>query len=91
MDSKNKNIVYGNFDLDELEFEPRRVKVRVTTMLDEDILRNLKKLAKSSGQKYQTLLNQILRAYLDKPSAQGAKLNEDRVRRIVRDELKKRA
>lgn len=38
-------------------------KIRITTYLDSDILSHLKTLAKCSGGKYQTTLNQILREY----------------------------
>ena len=41
-----------------------RAKVRVTTFLDSDVLEALRKTARSSGTKYQTLLNQLLREAL---------------------------
>jgi len=43
--------------------ELHQAKVRITTYLDSDILSHLKTLAKESGGKYQTTLNQILRDY----------------------------
>lgn len=42
----------------------RCAKVRVTTFLDEDVLKALKETAQSSGTRYQTLLNQLLREAL---------------------------
>lgn len=44
-------------------------KIRITTMVDEDIYDALKKLAEAAGHgKYQTVLNQILRnALFDQP------------------------
>jgi uncharacterized protein (DUF4415 family) len=36
-------------------------KIRITTMIDGDVLDNLKKKAEDEGVKYQTLLNNILR------------------------------
>lgn len=42
----------------------RQAKVRVTTFLDSDVLEALKETAKKSGTRYQTLLNQLLRASL---------------------------
>ena len=41
-----------------------RAKVRVTTYLDDDVLEALRKTARKSGTKYQTLLNQLLRQSL---------------------------
>lgn len=42
----------------------RSAKVRVTTFLDEDVLKALKETAQASGTRYQTLLNQLLRQAL---------------------------
>lgn len=44
--------------------ELQHAKVRITTCLDEDVVLGLKKMAGESGNKYQTLLNQILREYI---------------------------
>ena len=44
--------------------ELKTAKIRITTFLDEDIMTTLKDLAKDSGGKYQSVLNQILRDYL---------------------------
>jgi len=46
------------------EGELRSAKVRVTTFLDEDVLKALKETAKASGTRYQTLLNKLLRQSL---------------------------
>ena len=92
MSTKSKDVIYGDLDLDESEFEPRHVKVRVTTMIDEDVVTALKKIADAKNQKYQTLLNQILRSFIDRK--QGRKLasvGERRIRQIVQEELRKRA
>lgn len=92
MSTKNKNVVYGDIELADVEFEPRHVKVRVTTMLDEDVLVALKKIAESKGQKYQTVLNQVLRAFVErKRERKLAPVGEKRIREIVREELRKRA
>lgn len=49
-------------DLDDLEnLERKDVKVRITTMVDADVLDSLKADAKSKGIGYQTLLNMKLR------------------------------
>lgn len=90
---RNKDIEYGNVDLLEDEFDPKNVKIRVTTLIDEDVLMMLKAYAKKRGGKYQTVLNSLLRAFFDKPprsnKVQG--LSEERVRRIVQEELRKQA
>ena len=92
MTTKNNDIIYGSVELDDSEFEPRHVKVRITTMIDEDILLALKKIAKEKGQKYQSLLNHILRAFTEKTaSPKLSSLMERRIRHIVRDEIRKRA
>ena len=92
MSTKNKDVVYGDIELDEVEFEPRHVKVRVTTMVDEDVLNALKKIAGSKGQKYQTILNQVLRAFVERKAERKlASVGEKRIREIVREEIRKRA
>lgn len=94
MTIKNKkDIQYGSVEIDEGEFLPQNVKVRVTTMLDEDVLQGLKHIAEEKGVKYQTLLNKIVRSYVFEPrKAYQVKQNltEEVVRRIVKDELKKK-
>ena len=89
----SKDIEFGGVELSGDEFAPRNVKVRVTTLIDEDILIKLKAYAKKHGGKYQTVLNSLLRMFFDKPasSAKVKGLSEARVRRIVQEELRKRA
>jgi hypothetical protein len=89
-----REMNYGERDiLPEDAFDPKKVKVRITTFIDEDVLIMLKEYAKKRGGKYQTVLNSLLRSFFDKPTrgkgVQG--LSEERVRRIVREELRKRA
>ena len=92
MTTKNKDLVFGDVELDDVEFEPRHVKIRVTTMLDEDVLKALKKIASSKGQKYQTILNQVLRAFVErKKERKLIPVGERRIREIVREEIRKRA
>ena len=92
MTTKNKDLVFGDVELDDVEFEPRHVKVRVTTMLDEDVLKALKKIASSKGQKYQTILNQVLRAFVErKKERKLIPVGERRIREIVREEIRRRA
>jgi predicted transcriptional regulator len=92
MTTKNKDLVFGDVELDDVELEARHVKVRVTTMLDEDVLKALKKIASSKGQKYQTILNQVLRAFVErKKERKLIPVGERRIREIVREEIRKRA
>lgn len=95
MSIKNKDVIYGDVELDDIEFEPRHVKVRVTTMLDEDVLEALKRMAHSRGQKYQTILNQVLRSFVGQKeprrSTTRSAVGERRIREIVREELRKKA
>ena len=95
MSTKNKkDIVLGNFDLDGDEFSPQNVKARITTLVDEDALDQFKRIAETRGVKYQTLLNQVIRGFVaGSKGGKGSKGNitEESVRRIVREELKKRA
>lgn len=92
MTTKDKDVIFGDVELDDLELEPRHVKVRVTTMLDEDVLNALKKIASAKGQKYQTVLNQVLRAFVErKKERKLTPVCEKRIREIVREEIRKRA
>jgi uncharacterized protein (DUF4415 family) len=92
MTSKTKDIIYGDVELDDTEFEPRHVKVRVTTMIDEDVVTALRRIAEEKGQKYQTLLNQVLRAFVQKNAVRRlSPITERRIRTIVREEMRKRA
>jgi hypothetical protein len=92
MTTKNKDVIFGDVELEDLELEPRHVKVRVTTMLDEDVLNALKKIASANGQRYQTVLNQVLRAFVERDKGRKLiPLGEKRIREIVREEIRKRA
>lgn len=44
--------------------EVERAKIRITTYVDNDILKTLRKIATESGGKYQAVLNQVLRQAL---------------------------
>jgi uncharacterized protein (DUF4415 family) len=59
-------------------------KTRITIMLDNDILKNFRSKAKSEGTGYQTLINQVLKSY-----THSSLLNEDSLRKILREELQK--
>lgn len=93
MTGKNKKIKYGTKDiLSSDEFNPRNVKIRITTFIDLDLLETLKKISKAKGLKYQTLLNSLLRTALeDELEQKSIKLSEKRLRKIIREELGKQA
>jgi predicted DNA binding CopG/RHH family protein len=61
----------------------RQARFRVTMFLDLEVLEKVRKAAALRGLPYQTYINQFLReAHLGN--------DEDRIRRIVRDELKRK-
>ena len=60
-------------------------KIRITIRLDADIIDYFKgQVQKAGGGNYQTMINNTLREYLNKK--QGP-LNEDTLRRVIREEL----
>ncbi len=61
MTIKNRKIRYGNVELDNDEFDRRNLKIRVTMMIDADIVDRYKNEAEKKHTKYQTLMNQKLR------------------------------
>ena len=61
-------------------------KVRITIRLDADIVNYFKKMVHDAGGgNYQTLMNDALREYISK---EQAPLDEDALRRILREELR---
>lgn len=85
MKSKVK-IRYGKKDqLTQNEFDPRNGKFRVTMFIDLDILDEIRKRAKTKGLPYQTYINSLLRE-----TVLGS-AEDERIRKIVREELAKRA
>jgi predicted DNA binding CopG/RHH family protein len=69
--------------LDEDEFNPKYVKVLISTRLDGEVLEAVKVVAKQRGVPYQTLINQTLRDQFIGNAA------EEKIRTIIRDEMKK--
>ena len=61
MSIKNKAVKYGKVELDADEFDQRHCKVRVTMMIDEDIVEAFRGEAVKKHIGYQTLINQKLR------------------------------
>ncbi len=69
--------------LEKLQSEAKG-KTRITIMLDNDILNNFRSRAKDEGLGYQTLINQVLKSYTN-----SSLLNEEVLRKIIREELQK--
>ncbi len=61
-------------------------KQRITIRLDADVIAHFKGVVnEQGGGNYQTLINQALRQYIE----EGDKSLEKRLRKIIREELKK--
>lgn len=61
MTTKSKAVKYGKVELDPDEFDPKHCKVRVTMMVDEDVVNACRAEAAKRHIGYQTLINQKLR------------------------------
>jgi uncharacterized protein (DUF4415 family) len=61
-------------------------KTRITIYIDDDVLEAFRDRADASGRGYQTMINDALRAYLGKATPP---VDEDTLRRLIREELKK--
>jgi uncharacterized protein (DUF4415 family) len=64
---------------------PQTGKTRITIYIDDDVLEAFRDRADASGCGYQTMINDALRAYLGKASLP---IDEDILRRVIREELK---
>jgi uncharacterized protein (DUF4415 family) len=62
---RKAKIEYGTVEIPEEAFLPRNVKVRVTMMVDGDIVQAFREAAAKRGIGYQTLMNEKLRESLD--------------------------
>jgi hypothetical protein len=65
---------------------PQTGKTRITIYIDDDVLEAFRDRADASGRGYQTMINDALRAHLGKASLP---IDEDILRRLIREELKK--
>ena len=61
---KNHDIVLGDVAATKDEMNLKDAKIRITMMVDLDVIKGFKDLAEKSGSKYQTLINQKLREAL---------------------------
>lgn len=66
--------------------KPDPNKVRITIRLDADIVEYFKEqVHKAGGGNYQTMINEALRQYLVK---RQESMNEETLRRVIREELR---
>ena len=79
-----KKIKYGTVELPDDAFNEKETKFRVTMFLDLDVLDEIRKRAKKNGLPYQTYINQLLRENI------FGKEMDERIRKIVREELGKK-
>jgi uncharacterized protein (DUF4415 family) len=68
---------------------PTHGKTRITIYLDDEILDKFREQAEMTGMGYQTLINEVLKKYLQSPSDQP--LTQEDLRRILREELSLRS
>jgi uncharacterized protein (DUF4415 family) len=89
---KKGKIQIGNVDLSSDEFHPKNVKVRVTMMVDEDIVSAFRTAAAKTGGRvgYQTMINDKLRETL--PTLENLQAKEDRLMQALNkiEEMQKR-
>lgn len=83
--ANRKKIRHGKVTLPEDAFNPRETKFRVTMYIDLDVLDEIRRHARKRGLPYQTYLNQHLRDTILGEAV------DDRIRRIVREELRRKA
>jgi uncharacterized protein (DUF4415 family) len=86
MTTKNKKIKYGNVEIDADEFDKKYAKVRVTMMVDLDVVDAFRAEANKRHIGYQTLMNQKLRE-----SISGEDSLEQRLKALEKIVLKKMA
>ena len=61
-------------------------KTRITIYLDDDVLEEFRTRADAAGYGYQTMINKVLRKYLDKKEKQ---MTESALRQVIREELER--
>lgn len=62
-------IKYGKKDLISKEdLDPKNAKERLSIWIDESVVNSFRERAKVENTKYQTLMNQALRDFIEKPS-----------------------
>jgi uncharacterized protein (DUF4415 family) len=88
---KFKRLPRGAFLANASETEPRNTKVRISILIDLDVLNFFKERASKAGAlAYQTQINQILRTYMEgkEPVDAAALAKDDRFIRAVAERVK---
>ena len=86
----NKKIRYSDKNiLPPDEFADRNVKIRITTMIDLDVLKAIKAAATRQHMPYQTLLNETLRRVFVQSSQSQAEFTETE-RKLLREMIAER-
>jgi uncharacterized protein (DUF4415 family) len=67
------------------KFKDADIKVAITTRIDPDVVIWLREESEKRGIPYQTLINSLLK------QAMNAESNDDHIRKIVKEELGKKA
>jgi uncharacterized protein (DUF4415 family) len=65
---------------------PQTAKTRITIYIDDDVLEEFRDRGDAAGRGYQTMINDALRAHLGKATRP---VDEEMLRRVIREELKK--
>ena len=71
MNSKAKKIKYGKVNIPNENLHPQNIKERITIFLDQDVLDVFREKAKTSGDKYQSLINKALREAAKRPDLEA--------------------
>lgn len=85
-----QNVKTGKVEIPAEDFEPKNYKVRITIMVDGDILDSYKKMAEEQHTKYQTLMNQKLREGMSQTHSVDHDLLKELLRRVtvLEDEIR---
>ncbi len=63
---------------------PTKGKTRITMYLDNDVLDAFRSSSEEAGRGYQTMINEVLRDYVNRAKSP---VDEDTLRRVLREEL----
>ena len=64
---------------------PTRGKTRISIHIDNSVLEAFRSLAERNGTGYQTMMNEVLREYLNSPVQQP--VTKDELREVLREEM----
>lgn len=83
MAKDNPKIEYGSVHLNEEDFEPKNLKIRISMWISGDVLDEYKAAAAKEGMGYQTLMQEVLKGALP-TIAEGKKSVIERIEKIER-------